>query len=654
MTTFKTLTGKEIAEKVETYLLSRPELKFNPTTGRSVSPFHPGADNPNGVHWTFQPSTHRFGGMFKEFTGDRGGTLWAAAVELGLIDLNEYRAEAANTKRVYTGLAEYALAHGVTEDVFTKAGWSATTHKGRPALLFKVGGQNKYRYLDGEQPPYEWAGGSHAHWYGLRDAPRTAQQKNCPLVLVNGEASVVVAHHFGIPAATTSGGEGSLPDELLAELKTAWPTDRPILIAYDCDETGIAKSKLVRTKLTEAGYIDVGAVDLRLTNGGDVCDFCVANGQFAPDALFKLPRNLYVNETLNEVKKTVAEAKALTADPQAELLKQVNKSQSDLDRIRNAVSPIKVVTLADRIDELVKPVDSNGWWNCPLPHLTALVGGPLRPELYTFYGATGSGKSWWAASLVSMLTQTYGRGMVVTTEMDPDGFLRRVVAHMTMVPTDRIEDGTTSADEKARLAKAQSVLKGERGRGLFAVDMASPTWRQVEQAVQQAGNIRWAVVDSLSNMDGGGDEIYSQTSEVAEGLQVLSRQNRIPVFTTVQVGRAVENRPLLERIPNKNDAYGSGRVEQNSAYIFTPFNLWHYEDEMTEDEKTIYEAEFPRNTVRLYARKNRYRALPNPRFQTVKFIGGCGVYEYKSVNINEVAQKALDKPYVPASPKAVG
>lgn len=212
-------------------------------------------------------------GAWHDGPANKGGSLYELAQELGIEPGAPERAEAptTTTKRAYTGLADYAQAHGVAADVFADAGWHETTHNGRPALRFPTASGDRWRYLDGDKPAYMNAHGYAATWYGLKRAIDMARRRGGPLCLCNGEASVVAAQHHGVPAAAiTTGGERTLPEPLLAELLAAW--DGPIAVALDCDSKGKEAAPKLAAQLRAAGR-DAVAVDLGGSGGFDLADF---------------------------------------------------------------------------------------------------------------------------------------------------------------------------------------------------------------------------------------------------------------------------------------------------------------------------------------------------------------------------------------------
>lgn len=228
-------------------------------------------------------------GAWNDFVAGEGGSLYDLATKLG-VKLPE-RAPATPTKRAYTSLAEYAQAHGVDADVFVAAGWNAdvVTHKERPALTFKTQTGNRWRFIDGKEGAESYISpyGYQRCWYGLRRAVTMTVDTWQPLVICNGEPSTVVAQHYKVAACAVTGGEKkAIPANLLDELKAMY--QGAIIVALDCDKTGRESAAGLVAQLKAAGYTDVSAVDLGLTDGGDLADFCQLYTTEAAGKLFDL------------------------------------------------------------------------------------------------------------------------------------------------------------------------------------------------------------------------------------------------------------------------------------------------------------------------------------------------------------------------------
>jgi len=204
---------------------------------------------------------------------------------------------------VYKNLAAYAQAHGVGVEVFVAAGWTDCTHWKRPALRFTTETAPRYRFLDGLDPKYTHAGGTHKGdarvWYKLPEALALAEQAAC-LALCNGEASTVVAQHYGVPAlAPAGGGEHNLPTHLLTQLQDAWTG--PIIVALDGDGKGRTAAPKLVEQLCAAGY-DAHAVDLG--PDFDLANFCHLHQADALNRLVSLPPMTEASDATSDANST--------------------------------------------------------------------------------------------------------------------------------------------------------------------------------------------------------------------------------------------------------------------------------------------------------------------------------------------------------------
>lgn len=116
-------------------------------------------------------------------------------------------------------------------------------------------------------------------------------------MIANGEISVIAAVKYGVPAVCITGGEkDSIPEDLLTVLKTTVPPDNPIIIAMDCDHQG-RKSAQGLCRQLGTHWRSVRAVDLHLTDGGDLADYVRIHRHKSYDTITQLPDLLQINRT---------------------------------------------------------------------------------------------------------------------------------------------------------------------------------------------------------------------------------------------------------------------------------------------------------------------------------------------------------------------
>jgi predicted P-loop ATPase len=243
------------------------------------SPFRQGS-NSHAFHLTFK-SEHS-GAYFDHVAGE-GGSLRELAEKLG-IDLGGR--PGAPTKRGYDSLDDYAAAHYAPAEAFRAAGWGDVVDRdGRPAIPFETATGRRWRFADGQKPPYHSSAGYRVCWYGLERAIAMAQASGQALVLCNGEASTVVAQHHRIAAVSIAGrGEKKdIPRALLAELRNFWPGQ--IIVAYDGDKAGRAAGSELANFLRVNGW--PAAIAVELPTDHDLADFC---GLYQADSAPELQR----------------------------------------------------------------------------------------------------------------------------------------------------------------------------------------------------------------------------------------------------------------------------------------------------------------------------------------------------------------------------
>jgi DNA-binding transcriptional ArsR family regulator len=272
-------TAQNVLQALETYSLK----KVGANSYRCKSPLRSGSDSPS-FSVLIHDDEH---GAWKDFVSEESGSLYDLARLIGVeIVQNGYVAPA---KSQYSGLNDYARAHGVEPHVFEDAMWSETTHSGKQVLEFKTKTGTRLRFLEGNIK-FKSPRGYRSCFYGLNALVRQSIEDMPYLVYCNGEPSVVVGQNAGLPAFTvTGGGEREIPENLFTEFK-AWVGDKipTIIIALDCDQKGFGAAQKLQKQFVDAGF-KAYAVDLNLWEKGDIADFCKMHEYDSWEALRLLP-----------------------------------------------------------------------------------------------------------------------------------------------------------------------------------------------------------------------------------------------------------------------------------------------------------------------------------------------------------------------------
>lgn len=621
-------------ERVEAYLLAHGFKRKNGELNGNC-PWRAGADSQS--FWVKIESDGEHG-TYKDFSHDEGGSLYDLCERLG-IEVN--RPTAQQTKRSYTGLEDYAAAHYAPVDAFTRLGWGEVVHQGRPAISIPTTTGTRYRFLDGakDKPTFIHDKGYKPSWYRLKPSLDFAKSEGLPLVLCNGEASVVVGQWHRIPAAAvTSSGERPIPDALLGELKALWEGGR-IIVALDCDETGRRKSEALSAQLMDAGFV-VAVVDLAVGDKGDLCDFCGLHSGNERGVMWALlERAEFIaptpqNAALQALKSIAPMMTALSdklrhSKPSSpDVVKQLDQLQRQIEAVRLGLPTNALVSgeqVANTLTHALAQAQQNRGQiigvHSGFPEIDRITGG-FQAGLYVFMSATGMGKSTLTASIAGFNVKIRGtHGVIMTTEMHPEEWALMAAAYMAGVNTADAMDGSLDRPSTERLMDAVNAID----YGLTFVHGSSPTVHSLEDTIAQARAIRpvdYVIVDSASVIiDGMGGDNREATSSVYKALQDLAMKVRLPILITHQInGRAVAGRE--NKIANIYDGFGSSTIENYARGLLTVYwHQWYIEQGLAQPDDRFPDGTAAIRIVKLRMRRNNARKL-----HIVDYLPGVGFY----------------------------
>lgn len=604
---------------------------------RSRSPLRPSSDSLSFTLFIHADGEH---GAWDDKAGGEGGSLYTLCDRLGIeyLKIAQARRTVDNSKRAYNNLAEYAALKGVPEEAFLNAKWSKEPiiYAKRPALQFPTSGGTRYRFIDGGSPAFISQSGYKACWYGLKPAATYARVHQLPLILCNGEPSVVVALHWRIPACAITGGEkATIPEALLTELKQTWTG--AILLAMDCDEAG-RKSAEGKAKLLRAAGFTVAIIDLGLEDKGDLADFCKLYTDNALDTLLALGQDASNSSDKgpnSSVAPNLAQLlKELTNARRANDLSNTNGTAKLLDQIQTEVDKSRLATMGQAIVPLSKLVgvrharlDAARANPNPIQGLRSgmnkldeMIGGFVPGRIVTLIGDTGMGKSTAAASIAASFA-AQAPGLIIPTESMAGDYLDKLAAFKANVPYDLIETGMLDDAQYRNMMAMYSWLEEKQ---VDMLDTLNPTPGSIGSAIREGMKTRgykWVLIDSLNNLSSlVHDDIYGKTSEAADFQQELLRMG-LTVISTSQVGRNMKDRK--NKIPKLGDALGSGRIEQNADVMLALYNHQYYVDQGDAD----LNPKFPPGLMFCRCLKHRWRGTAGGKSVYLTFKGGIGVYD---------------------------
>jgi replicative DNA helicase len=645
-------TGEKVLAALQAYDVKRER----DGEYRANSPLRPGS---NSHAFKVKISTDGEFGAYHDHVSHDKGSLYDLAAALGI---ETPRQEVAETKRAYASLDEYAAVHGLTADEMRAAGWQDArmvhdykAQRDRLALQFKTATGIRYRFIDGDskEAKYKSENGYKACWYGLKKAVQLAREKQTPLILCNGEVSTIAAHKHGVPAACVTGGEKALTPEQLDELRAEW--QGKVWIALDCDKTGRDTAWEIHGQL---GANVATVIDLGFSKGGDLADFCMLHEKGALTELSKRAVDLPMDAPKEDAPDPLA-ALSVSANQLSLAIKQdakakerlnieaiAAKMQADLDRVLMNTASAKLETfstVAERAREAFREACKN-----PNPirglmsriqTIDEMIGGFREAWEIVIYGATNMGKSSLATTFAAALIKQEP-GLFLTTESIPDRWMNKLVGAMCRINSGRIANGNLTPPEMKVVDDTFGYLMHDSQCAFL--NAPRPTPQQLRAAVLEQldkGHVGFVMIDSVSNMTSpGASGIYDTTKAVNDGVQSLMLETKLPFILTSQVGRDVSERPQGKKMPTLVDGYGGGVIENNADVVLGLYNHQYYVDLGLEqpDER------MPQGTALVRLLKHRWGEGSRTHQAVLKFEGGVGFSEYRTVHVNDVIEDAFN------------
>lgn len=618
--------------KVEQFLAPYG-LKKSGSEYRFNSPFRNGADGMT-CSFHFEDDEH---GMWIDHKDDgMKGSLYDFAERVGIETPKREQVE--NSKRGYDSLAEYAALKGVPEQAFIDAKWEQIAYfDGRPCFVFPTKGGLRYRFIDGKKPRFKSVTGFKPCWYGLDKAIVLAKQSNQKLIICNGEPSTVVAQHFGIAAFSMPGGEDhDVPSELLTELQAKWQGE--IIVALDCDEAGWKGIKRFTDAFTPVG-IQHTVIDLMLSTGGDLADYCKLHGESTLKDLATLPKlgiatvqakavdkPADVQALYDLTKELTSIRKGEEKAEQGTLPLVIERLQGEIDRLRSD-SIVQITQSWEQVaDEYQQWVGDNlknkgklPGFDTGIPKLNEITFGLEKGRVFVVLAETGIGKSTLIASIASHL-MNQAPGLVIPTETRNRGLLNKIVAYRTLLPSHFMRQGNLAPEQAGLVYSTIGLIKQQKGQ---VIECQSPTTKQIlsiaRRSILETG-CQWVILDSLSNVQSPDDSgIFDTVSAAANCALDLARMG-LMVLATSQVGRNLRGKAI--QMPGLHDGKGSGKIEENGDVVLALYN----HDTLVKRGEAEPNDKFPPGTIAIRSLKDREYGEMEGKIIELKWKGGIGIF----------------------------
>lgn len=558
--------------------------------------------------------------------------------------------------QTFATLEEYAAHQGVPVAAFKKAGCKVVTHNNTPHIAFPCSDKiNRLRRMLPGNPKWKpEQGGVSPQLYGWERALGIHRDEGSPLVLTNGQPSVIVAQHNGIAAFCLTDGENkNIPDAALITIQNAVEELKSKLyIAKDNDTAGRAGATRSYKQLWEC---KPKMIVFQGEEGYDLANHCKKWGDASLKELIKLEKPVQFDvtaEQLDELSKAITQlARAQNRNDENTIQSQMERLRKRVDKFESENATIEVLTnpVADAYDlfyeRLMNPRAITGL-KCGIKDVDYVIGGFNKQAVYRFMGLTSSGKSLLCATFgYSFATQA--PGMVVSYESGYRDAIFRMVSAETRIPFGDIKRAGGMVEQNGifqfnRLNPAQvgdvkrsfGTLSQLQRDGRLVFQKRVPKnpyalYKFMEKCKEQFG-IEWLILDSLNNMHVPSSGQQESMAVAAINSESMAVDFDLVVMDTAQPGRATKGRD--DKHLNADDGKWSSEIEEKADVLFALYNHWglvargditynNTEDELKAEKK------HPRNSATLTILKTRGNGTVGREIRT-GYAPGAGFYNY--------------------------
>ena len=207
------------------------------------------------------------------------------------------------------------------------------------------------------------------------------------------------------------------------------------------------------------------------------------------------------------------------------------------------------------------------------PYIDAVSGGAQPGDLVAIVAKTSVGKTY---TLLKMANSAYAQGrtpMVVSTEMSPIQYARRIIALMSHIPVNRVRLGELSTHLGRRRLQSQIQELANSDKPYYI--MRSTLSTSMDDVVLQIREKKpdCVYVDGAYLLKGkGAKSRFEQVSSGVETLKLLAQEVNKPIIATYQIGNK-KGSVSLENV------YQSDVIVQVASIVFGMRNDTENDDE---------------------------------------------------------------------------
>lgn len=215
--------------------------------------------------------------------------------------------------------------------------------------------------------------------------------------------------------------------------------------------------------------------------------------------------------------------------------------------------------------------------------------GLKSPDLHIWAARPGMGKTSFMLSCALNQAKMGIPVLIFSLEMDTLQLAIRLVAILSGVASQRVEDPRDRTDEEEDLW--ESAVAELSNLPIYIDDTPGITLMEVNSKSRRMAmekGIKIVYIDYLQLMTGPSNagNREQEISAISRGLKGLAKQLRVPVVALCQLSRAVESKN--DRRPELSHLRESGSLEQDADIVSFLFRPEYYADRLTIEQKAKY------------------------------------------------------------------
>jgi replicative DNA helicase len=259
---------------------------------------------------------------------------------------------------------------------------------------------------------------------------------------------------------------------------------------------------------------------------------------------------------------------------------------------RSDISPIS--RLLDRLDAVADGLAQADTVPTGFPSLDKMLGGGARRgDLILLTGDTGSGKSAFALAIALRVAEAGRRALFLTTEMEPERVLERVLAIEGRVRIDDLRGG--KLDEGARAAVGAAAVRLRDWPLMIRRIGSKPDLSVVEQQIQEDAGHRGAtgagengsqlvILDSVQGLVGDPSAIEGELAIAILRLKEMALDRGVPLLVVAHLPDA--DRARADQRPTLDDLGARGGPRHYADVILGLYREEQYRDDGGADGAT--------------------------------------------------------------------